>query len=83
MHWPPQDKHWGLYYLEDMWRYTLFWTLLMYTVFHWGAAAIAIIMQIGKRHTNWKYLWTLPILYTLTAGAEALVAGSVTGVMWV
>lgn len=55
----------------------------MYACFHWAAIGIALIVQIGKKKTNWKYLWTVPIIYSAIAAVEALVAGSVTGAMCV
>lgn len=55
----------------------------MYACFHWAAVGIALIVQIGKKKTNWKYLWTVPIIYSAIAAVEALVAGSVTGAMCV
>lgn len=65
-----------------MWRFTLIWTLIMYACFHWAAVGIALIVQVGKRgKTNWKYLWTVPIVYSAVAAVEALVAGSVAGAM--
>lgn len=66
-----------------MWRFTLIWTFVMYACFHWAAIGIALIVQIGKKKTNWKYLWTVPIIYSAIAAVEALVAGSVTGAMYV
>lgn len=72
-----------LYHLDDMWRFTLIWTFVMYACFHWAAIGIALIVQIGKKKTNWKYLWTVPIIYSAIAAVEALVAGSVTGAMCV
>lgn len=79
--WPPLDDRYVLYRLYDMWRFILFWTLVMYASFHWAAVGIALFVQIGKKRTNWKYLWTVPITYSVIAGFEALVAGSVTGAM--
>jgi hypothetical protein len=44
-------------------------------------------MQVGKGKqgliSNWKYLWLVPIGYVVVAGVEALVAGSIVGVMYV
>ena len=57
------------------------WTVILYAIFHMGAAAIALLMQTGKRPATWKYLWTVPILYALAAGIEALFAGTITGVV--
>lgn len=80
--WPPLQDRFVLYYLTDMWRFTLLWTFVMYACFHWAAVGIALIVQIGKRgKTNWKFLWTVPIIYSGIAAVEALVAGSVAGAM--
>lgn len=81
--WPPLEDRFVLYHLDDMWRFTLIWTFVMYACFHWAAIGIALIVQIGKKKTNWKYLWTVPIIYSAIAAVEALVAGSVTGAMFV
>lgn len=53
----------------------------MFAAFHWAVIGIALFVQVGKRRTNWKYLWTIPIIYSVIAGLEALIAGSVTGAM--
>ena len=66
-----------------MWRFTLIWTVIIYGIFHLGVAGIALLMQIGKRKSRWKYLWTLPFFYAFVAATEALFAGSVVGVMFV
>jgi hypothetical protein len=81
LHWPPQDKDWGLYGLHDMWRFTLLWTLIMFAIFHWSVAAIAVLMQVAKSPSNWKFVWMVPVVYSVVAGTEALLAGSITGIM--
>lgn len=54
----------------------------MYACFHAAAVGIALFVQIGKKgKTNWKYLWTVPIVYSAIAAIEALIAGSVAGAM--
>lgn len=72
-----------LYELDDMWKFTLYWTLILYGLFHLGAVGVAVLMQVGKRRSHWKYLWLVPLVYALIAGAEALIAGSVAGLMLV
>lgn len=79
LNWPPQNTN--LYYLGDIWRFTLLWTVIIYAIFHAGAVCIALLMQIGKSRSNWKYIWTLPLIYAAVAGLEALVAGTVVGVV--
>ncbi|KAK0623042.1 hypothetical protein B0T14DRAFT_564445 [Immersiella caudata] len=81
LHMPPQDPKWSLYAVSDIWRFTLLWTLIFFGLFHLGAAGIALLMQAGKRRSNWKYLWLVPLVYALIAGIEAVIAGSVVGVI--
>ncbi|KAI8634715.1 hypothetical protein F5Y19DRAFT_121968 [Xylariaceae sp. FL1651] len=75
--WPPHNC--VLYSVYDSWRFTLIWTLTLFSAFHLGAVAIALLMQIGKPRSVWKYLVAIPILYAAVSGVEALVAGSVVG----
>jgi len=81
--WPPQEasESYRLYYLTDIWRFTLLWTVIIYGLFHLGAAAIALLMQVGRRKSNWKFLWMVPLVYAFVAGVEALMAGSVVGLI--
>lgn len=83
--WPPQEQtlEGSLYYLSDVWRFTLIWTFVIYALVHLGAAAIALIMQLGKARANWKFLWMIPTVYMVLAGIEALFAGTVVGLMHV
>lgn len=64
-----------------MWLFILLWTLIIYALFHLGASTIALAMQVGKKKSNWKYLWMVPIIYLVVAGLEALFAGSIVGLM--
>jgi hypothetical protein len=64
-----------------MWRFTLLWTLIIYALFHLGAAGVALSMQVGKKRSNWKFLWMVPVVYLIVAGLEALFAGSIVGLM--
>ncbi len=85
LYWPPQStpQDRSLYRLSDIWRFTLLWTLLIYAIFHLGAAGIAIVMQLARDRSKWKYLFTIPVAYSILAGVEALFAGSVVGLMCV
>ncbi|KAL2156004.1 hypothetical protein VTH82DRAFT_748 [Thermothelomyces myriococcoides] len=79
--WPPQSAKVILYELDEMWKFTLFWTLILYGLFHLGAVGVAVLMQGGKRMSSWKYLWLIPVVYALIAGAEALIAGTLVGLI--
>ncbi|TVY13695.1 Uncharacterized protein LARI1_G007949 [Lachnellula arida] len=72
-----------LYYASDIWRYTLLWTLIVYAVFHLAVAGFAVLMQLGKGKHAWQYVWIIPLFYALVAGVEALLAGSIVGLMLV
>jgi len=63
--------------------YTLYWTLIVYAVFHVCAAAYGIIMQIGKGKSVWKYAWAILGVYMVVAGAQAVMAGCFVGLMLV
>lgn len=66
-----------LYRTGDIWRFTLFWTLLVYGAFHLAASGYAMAMQ----WKNWKFVWAIPVAYVIVAGIEAVLAGSVVGLM--
>ena len=81
LRWPPTDFTWSLYNLQDIWRFTLFWTIIIYTAFHLGAAVVALVMQGGRSKSNWKYLWMVPLFYLVVAVVEAILAGTLVGLM--
>jgi hypothetical protein len=57
--------------------------MILYGLFHLGAVGVAVLMQGGKRMSSWKYLWLVPLIYAFIAGAEALIAGTLVGLMFV
>ncbi|CAD6444925.1 1047b0b3-b1b7-49da-9d07-bc0ef6658fb4 [Sclerotinia trifoliorum] len=70
-----------LYYARDIWRFTLLWTLIVYGVTHMAVAIYATAMQLGKGKNAWQYVWVIPLIYALVAGIEALLAGSLVGLI--
>lgn len=74
------DKRYTLYYIGDAWRFTLMWTLIVFAVFHMGAVLIAWFTH-GWKKSSWKYLWVAPIIYLGVAALEAVVSGSIVGLM--
>ncbi|PHH87723.1 hypothetical protein CDD83_8497 [Cordyceps sp. RAO-2017] len=75
----PEKRH-TIYRIEDAWRFTLVWTLVTYAVFHLGAVLVALVTH-GWRKSSWNYMWGVPIVYLVTAGLEALLAGTVVGLI--
>ncbi|KAL4778311.1 hypothetical protein BJX76DRAFT_362855 [Aspergillus varians] len=66
-----------LYHTGDIWRFTLYWTMLFYVSFHLAVAACALVMQ-GR---NWRIGLAVPVVYAVFGGIEALLAGSIVGGM--
>ncbi|KAG9240129.1 hypothetical protein BJ878DRAFT_317351 [Calycina marina] len=70
-----------LYYTDDIMRYTLYWTLIIYAIFHVSAAGYAVLMQIGKGKSVWKYAWAILGAYMIIAGVQAVMAGCFVGLI--
>ena len=68
-----------LYRSNDVWRFTLFWTLIIFEAFHLAASGYAVALQPEK--SKWKILWIVPLVYFLVGGIEAVISGSVVGLM--
>lgn len=66
-----------LYSYRDVWRFTLFWTLLIYGAVYLAASGYAVAMQ----RKDWKIAWVVPVVFALVGGLEAMLAGSVIGLM--
>ena len=71
-----------LFYIQDVWRFTLIWTLIVYALFHLGAVLIAVFTH-GYKKSSWRYWWAVPVVYLVMAGFEALLAGSIIGLVYV
>jgi hypothetical protein len=84
-----------LYYTTDIWRFTLYWTLLQYGAVHFFASVWAVLMQLRSavtlRHKDYAastsvkqtlgWVWVVPVIYCVVGGIEALLAGSVVGLV--
>lgn len=66
-----------LYQVKDVWLFTLFWTLIVFEGCHIAASGYAFAVQ----PRNWKIMVGVVALYTILAGIEALMAGSVVGLL--
>lgn len=75
-----EDRMYTLYYIRDIWVFTLTWTIIVYALFHLAVVLIAVATH-GWRMSSWKYLWAVPIVYIGMAGLEALLSGSIVGVV--
>lgn len=79
---PTERKERSLFYVKDIWAFTVLWTVIIYAGFHLGAAGIAVAMH-GHKRSGWKVLWAIPLVYLFVAAAQGLLAGSVVGLVYV
>ncbi|KAI9807796.1 MAG: hypothetical protein M1825_005101 [Sarcosagium campestre] len=82
LYWPFREKARDaayLYYSTDVWRFTILWTLIVYAAVFVTASLYAVVMQMR----NWKFVWMIPLAYAVVGGIEAVLAGSVVGLVWV
>lgn len=94
-----------LYHVRDIWRFTLFWTIIIFEVVHLFAATYAVVIVWwgsrnrrknvkehgdgkgikrrggGEEPQKMKLLWVVPVVYGILAGVEAVLAGSVVGLI--
>ncbi|PYI23637.1 hypothetical protein BO86DRAFT_416485 [Aspergillus japonicus CBS 114.51] len=66
-----------LYYTRDIWRFTFYWTFIFYGGSHLLVAAWAVAMQCR----SWKACLAVPAFYLAIGGIEALLAGSIVGLV--
>ena len=64
-----------LFHAGDVWRFTLYWTLIFYGAVHLATSGYAVVVQ----WRNWKVIWMAPLVYAIVGGIEAVVAGSAVG----
>ncbi|KIW25233.1 uncharacterized protein PV07_08429 [Cladophialophora immunda] len=98
-----------LYFLSDIYLYTLYWTLITMVAAHGCVATWAVLMQFASADQRRKYLnspqgralsaknrkllgdnpigetlgwtWIVPIVYIVIGASEALLAGSLVGLV--
>ncbi|KAK9479854.1 hypothetical protein V1514DRAFT_304182 [Lipomyces japonicus] len=67
------DSQYYLYYRYDIWKFTLFWTLILYAVAHGVAALWAVLMNRRVKSA---------VVFSIYLGVgliEALISGSIIG----
>ncbi|KID79559.1 uncharacterized protein G6M90_00g018430 [Metarhizium brunneum] len=74
------NRTYTLYRITDVWKFTVLWTLITYIFFHLGAVLVAVFSH-GLNKGSWRFLWAVPIIYLLIAGIEAIIAGSIVGLV--
>ncbi|KAF7719518.1 Uncharacterized protein PECH_001511 [Penicillium ucsense] len=72
-----QNTAYYLYHTNDIWRFTLYWTFIFYGATHLLVAAYTVLTHF--RH--WSIIWLVPIVYAIIAAVEALLAGSIIGLV--
>ena len=88
-----------LYNWKDIWRFTVFWTILVYEAAHlltgvyaviivwWGSRDDRVMGGMGRKTRSGRLLskfsgmWTVPAVYCIVAGVEAVLAGTAVGLV--
>lgn len=82
LYWPvsvlPGEQQY-LYSVKDAWQFTLFWTLIVFE----GSHLVAMTYALAVQWKNWKIMFGIFTVYSVLAGVEALMAGSVVGLLYV
>ncbi|KAH6687300.1 hypothetical protein F5X68DRAFT_207143, partial [Plectosphaerella plurivora] len=68
----------SLYYVYDIWRFTVLWTIIIFGVVHAASAVAAILMQGGKKR-SWIYLLLAPFVYFAVSMVQGIFVGSIVG----
>ncbi|KAK4934103.1 hypothetical protein LTR66_015725 [Elasticomyces elasticus] len=98
-----------LYSLHDIWRFTLYWTLITVLAAHFLVSLVAVISQFVTAYSRHRFLrsqegkkltpknrklfgekplqecatwvWLVPLIYLTIGGLEALLGGSIVGLV--
>lgn len=94
LYWPINPSPGSAYYLvyiKDIWRFTFYWTLIVYEAVHLATSLWAVLMHLrgsfAKRkgsieaRTSIKLIWLVPVVFCLIGAIEALMAGSLVGLV--
>ncbi|CAO3675191.1 unnamed protein product [Rhizopus microsporus] len=74
------DKEHSLYYINDIWRFTMIWSLLFSLVVYLPAGVWAFMMFAKSRTLNWYTLMMIPFLFVIGGAIASFVIGSIIGV---
>jgi hypothetical protein len=58
-----------------VWRFTLYWTLILFAAFHLASGAYAFFMIPTKMSLG------VPLVFAVVGGIEATIAGSIVGLV--
>ncbi|CCX05087.1 Similar to Uncharacterized protein YPR153W; acc. no. Q06537 [Pyronema omphalodes CBS 100304] len=64
-----------LYETDDIWRFTLYWSLILFAGFHLASGIYAFCMMPSKMSLG------IPIVFAIVGGMQATMAGSLVGVI--
>ncbi|CAO3614148.1 unnamed protein product [Mucor hiemalis] len=70
----------SLYYLADIWRFTMLWSILLSLVVYTTAGIWAFIMLAKSRTFKWHTLILIPFIFILGGFIASFVIGSIMGV---
>ena len=81
LYWPLNNEKFSLsylYYTSDIWRFTVYWTLIFFAGFYGSAGLIA---SYSHRKTAGG-IWIM-FFYLVAGGIQAIASGTVVGLLYV
>lgn len=93
LYWPinPPGSAYYLVYIKDIWRFTLYWTLIVYEAVHLATSCWAVLMHLrgsfvknnesNGATSSIRWIWLVPVVFCLIGAVEALMAGSLVGLV--
>ncbi|KAG2202849.1 hypothetical protein INT46_001692 [Mucor plumbeus] len=70
----------SLYYLQDIWRFTMIWSVLFSLAIYLPAGIWAFIMLAKSRTLKWYVLIMIPLIFVVGGSIASFVIGSIMGV---
>ncbi|KAI8079717.1 uncharacterized protein B0P05DRAFT_89722 [Gilbertella persicaria] len=70
----------SLYYLNDIWRFTTVWCLILSLLIYLPAGIWAFLMLAKSRTLKWYVLIIIPFIFVLGGCIASFVTGSIMGV---
>lgn len=69
------DEALHLYYADDIWRFTLYWSLILFGGFHLASGIYGFFMVPSKLSLG------ILLVFLLVGSIEATISGSIVGLM--
>lgn len=71
----------SLYYMKDIWRFTVLWSLIFAIAVYFPAGIWAYMMFLKSHTFKWYMLVLVPLIFVVAGGLSSFIIGSIVGVV--